>query len=98
MELTNPTSQQISQIEKRETQQQYKSTQPTTWKESENKSDPFAEDCKHQSSSPPPQKHKTWQGQYIQDLLDGLKHKTREEKLEDAFFALDQIAAGRRGQ
>ena len=36
-----------------------------------------------------PKRHKTWQGQYVQDMLDGLKNKTTDQKLDDAFDPLD---------
>ncbi len=39
----------------------------------------------------PAKVHKTWQAQYVQNMLDGLQHKSREEKLDDAFEALDKF-------
>lgn len=86
MQLTNPANQDLSQIEKRAQH----SKQPLRWQDTENKSDPFAAPAANQTPSPPRQ-HKTWQAQYIQEMLDGLKDKTRAEKLDDAFYALDQF-------
>ena len=51
----------------------------------ENRADPYA------AVAPVEKKHKTWQAQYIQDMLDGLQHKTRKQKIEDAVDAMNHF-------
>ena len=53
-------------------------------KHDEHRPDPYA-------AAPPPRKHATWQAQYIQDMLDGLEHKTRAQKIEDAVDAMNHF-------
>ena len=53
----------------------------------ENRADPYAA----AAAAPVEKKHKTWQAQYIQDMLDGLEHKTRTQKIEDAVDAMSHF-------
>lgn len=54
----------------------------------EAKPDPYSA---HAEASKSKKKHKTWQAQYVQDMLDGLKHKTRKQKIEDAVDAMNHF-------
>ena len=67
---------------------------PVAWKYNENKQDPYDQ----QNTQPAKPKHSTWQAQYVQDMLDGLKNKTTEQKLDDAFYAMDQIFLGKNNE
>ena len=62
------------------------SSSDSSWKMNENAVDKY-----DLSLRPEPKRHKTWQGQYVQDMLDGLKNKTTDQKLDDAFDALDHF-------
>merc|ERR1712166_1639686 len=62
------------------------SSSDSSWKMNENAVDKY--DLSLRSE---PKRHKTWQGQYVQDMLDGLKNKTTDQKLDDAFDALDHF-------
>lgn len=84
MEYTNPTA---------TTDDTPSAPAPVAWKYNEHKQDPY--DQKTQPTKP---KHSTWQAQYVQDMLDGLKHKTTEQKLDDAFYAMDQIFLGKNNE
>jgi hypothetical protein len=83
MEFTNPSSQTTITVPTAAAKA------PVAWKHGQQSVDPY--DPQVVAAATAPKRHKTWQAQYIQDMLDGLKHKTREEKLDDAFYALDQL-------
>ena len=83
MEYTNPSGKPIV----------VKAAPVRTWKHAENNGDPYAAASNQKPKEE--KKHTTWQAQYVQDMLDGLKHKTTDQKLDDAFYAMDQIFLGK---
>jgi hypothetical protein len=88
MEITNPTSTQAT-VNK-------KVTSPTLGKYKSVSIDPYDPKERRLQEEKRRNQHSTWQAQYVQDMLDGLKNKSTEEKLDDAFFALDQIFSGKK--
>ncbi len=56
-----------------------------SWKRQENVGDPYNQLPRKKKA------HSSWQGQYVEKMLAGLKDKSREQKFHDAFEALDKF-------